>query len=526
MLDSPPPEDRQETASTDSYHVDTDQTKKLMKQDVNFFGAICIPDVFTLLFPAIYLAIWDLLVNAANQTQGKLQLALGLPRGFAKTLFLKLFVVYCILFTTRKFFLIVCNTEALALNFIADVGSILDSPNIKSLFGDWKLGLERDTLSLKKFGFRGRTIIIAGIGVGTSMRGLNIRFERPDCIIMDDMQSKEDSDATEVAKKQLLWLMGTLMKARNYKRCLFIFVGNMYPTDGCILRKVKKSTQWISFICGGILADGKSLWEELRPLKELLEELQNDIELGHPEIFYAEVQNDEEAGTVSGIDVSRIPTYPSHLDNIEAQAGFIIIDPATKKNKVTNETAIGAFLLYDGVPVFRELESAMLSPLETIQKALTMALSRGIKLIAVESNAYQYSLLFWFDFVCQQLQISGIQCVPVYATVLSKNAKIKGMLPKLMKKADKDTAEILLHPSVRERVVYQITQWNPLKLKNIDDILDLISWVDKVIEEHGNEMELLGAVHLQLDEVPSASFAFADSNSPFANNENALALPF
>jgi hypothetical protein len=488
------------------YNVDTAETKRLMKEDVNFFGGICLPEVFTLFFPPILLAIWNLLVQAAIQARGKLQLAIGLPRGFAKTLFLKLFVLYCIFFTDRKFILIVCNTEPLAINFIADIVDVLDSPNIKMLFGDWRLGIDRATLHLKKFGFRGRTIVLAAIGVGTSMRGLNIKFERPDVILMDDMQSREDAEAPDVAKKQLLWLMGTLMKARNYKRCLFIYVGNMYPTDGCILRKLKHSKQWISFICGGILADGTSLWEELRPVNDLLQELENDIELGHPEIFYSEVQNDEEAGTVSGIDVSRIPAYPAHLDGIEPQAGFIIIDPATKKNKITNDTAIGVFLVYDGVPVFRKLTAEIMSPLEAIRKSLELAFTFGIKCICVESNAYQFTFLFWFNWICQQIEVSGINLCELYSGVLSKNAKIKGTLPKLLKKQGKDTAELLLHPEVREQVVYQITQWNPLKLKNVDDILDLMGYVDKAIEMYGTEMELQGTINLQIDLVPPAAF--------------------
>lgn len=510
------------SGETATYDLPRDDTISLARENVNFFGGLCIPEVFIYFFPPIFLAIWNLLVEAANQAKGKLQLAIGLPRGFAKTLFLKLFVVYCILFTDRKFILIVCNTEGLALNFIADVFSILDSPNIKFLFGDWKLGIERDTLALKKFGFRGRTIVVAGIGVGTSMRGLNIKFERPDIIIMDDMQSREDAQTPEVANKQLLWMLGTLMKARNYKRCLFIFVGNMYPTEGCILRKLKYSKSWTSFICGGILADGTSLWEELRPLADLLTELENDIELGHPEIFYAEVQNDEEAGTVSGIDVSKIPPYPQHLDAIEPQAGFIIIDPATKKNKQTNETAIGAFYIYDTIPIFVECKSDMLSPLETIRAALEMALRRGIRLIAVESTAYQFSLLFWFNWVSQQIGLSGIEFVELQNTVLSKNAKIKSMLPKLLKKKDKNTPEMYLHPTVRERVVYQITQWNPLKLKNVDDILDLLAWVEKTIELYGTQMEIQGSMNITIDQTPPAEFYGMDGNS----QEGALALPF
>lgn len=467
---------------------DRDETITLAKGDLNFLAGICIPDVFKYLFPAFYLTIWSLLVDAISRERGLLQLAFGIPRGFAKTVFLKVFVVYTILFTKRQFILIVCNTEALALNFIADVADILDSQNIKMLFGDWRLGMEKDTQAQKKFGFRGRDIIIAGIGVGTSMRGLNLKMRRPDVFIMDDMQSREDAEQKLIAEKQLTWMMGTLMKARSYECCLFIYVGNMYPFEGSILRKLKYNPKWISFISGALLSDGESIWPELRPTMEILEELENDIAMGHPEIFYSEVLNDEEAGTASGIDISKIPPYPPNLDSTEPQGGFIIIDPASGKEQ-GNDVSIGAFYIYDGVPVLHKLEVGKFSPGDTIRKALELALSLRIMVICVESNAYQFTLIYWFNQIMQQLEIAGIHLGELNASGhLSKNAKIKDALQQLLK------GEILLHPTTRSQVVYQITHWNPIRKNNTDDILDLLTWAYKAIELFGHLMELHGSI--------------------------------
>lgn len=489
-----PPEELSENSS-----FDRDEVIHNIKESPDFLAGICVPDIFKFFFPPIFVAVWGLLKDAVAKQKGLLQLAIGIPRGFAKTFILKLFTVFVILFSDRQFILIVCNTEALAMNFMSDVFDILNSPNIKMLFGDWSLGMEKDTQALKKFGFRGRDIIVAGIGVGTSMRGLNLKFRRPDIVIMDDMQSREDAEVAAIAKKQLIWMMGTLMKARNYTRCLFIFVGNMYPFEDCILRKLKLNPKWISFICGGILADGKSLWEDLRPLDDLLAELENDIAMGHPEIFYSEVLNDEEAGSVSGIDVSSIPPYPPYLDELEPQAGCIIIDPASGKS-AGNDVAIGLFLIYDAVPVFRKVISDKLSPGDTVQTALLLAMQHGIKLIAVESNAYQFTLIYWFDFICRQLKLEGIQVVELYASNYSKNSKIKNMLPMLLPSPKKENkVDIILHPEVRSQVVSEIVQWNPLKIHNIDNVLDLLAWVYKAIELYGHSMELMGITILSKD---------------------------
>ncbi len=476
---------------------DKNDTVNLCRQDLNFFAGIAIPEIFKYFYPAIFIAIWNLLVEAVMQEKGMLRLAIGLPRGFAKTAFLKIYVVWCVLFTKRNFILIVCNTEPLSHNFVADVFDILSSPNIKALFGDWSLGCEKDTQGLKKFGFRGRDIIVAGVGAGTSLRGINLKFRRPDVVIMDDMQNREQAENKLVSEALLTWMLGTLLKARNYERCLFVFVGNMYPFEGSILKKLKYNPQWISFICGGILADGKSLWEELRPIADLLADLDHDIAMGRPEIFYSEVQNDEEAGSASGFDVSKIPHCPAHLEANIPDGGVIIIDPASGK-ATGNDVAIGAFYIYDNKPVFRRLANDKFSPLETIHAALKMAFEMKIKCICVESNAYQSTLLFWFNFVCQQLNISGIDFCELNAGGITKNAKIRNGITQLI------AGEQYLHEDVRSKVLYQIVHWNPLRQNNDDDVLDLFSWIPKAVELYRYLMELAGSEDLTSPEVPPA----------------------
>ena len=60
--------------------------------------------------------------------------------------------------------------------------------------------------------------------------------------------------------------------------------------------KWKNNKNLITFISGCILANGQSLWPELRSLEELLNELKGDIDAGHPELFFSEMLNDTEVG--------------------------------------------------------------------------------------------------------------------------------------------------------------------------------------------------------------------------------------
>lgn len=462
---------------TDEISVSSQQAHEAARSDLNFLAALSIPDVFRFPFPTLFLTIWSWLISYVHKEREFPQLALGLPRGFAKTTFVKIFVIFCILFTKRKFILIISSSATLAQNIIADIQDILDHPNIKKLFGDWRLGLEKDTQTLKKFGYRGRSITIVGIGAGTSLRGLNIKNERPDVMIFEDIQTRECADSQVESEKLEQWLFGTAMKAKSPFGCMFLFIANMYPTKYSILRKLKTNSTWLKFIVGGILESGESLWEDLQPLTQLMQEFQNDLEAGHPEIFYAEVLNDENASVNNLIDVTTLPRYP-YEDNEIAGGNFIVIDPAT--GKVNGDAvSIGYFEVLNARPALLDVIEDKFSPGDSIRIAIELALSKNCRLIAVESNAYQYTFLYWFNFICQQMGISGLFCVEVYSGTLSKISRILHMFKELK------SGEIYYHPRTKPLVNSQITQFNPIKNNNTDGILDLLTYAPKVMDMYG-----------------------------------------
>ena len=463
------------TWSADSY--ETSQAIAAGENDLDFFAGMVIPDVITMLFPPFFCAVWGLLLSKLKLVRDFSKLAIGIPRGFAKTTFMKIFIVYCILYTKRCCILIVASTATMAENVLADIADMMDGPNVRTLFGNWRIGMQRDAREQKVFTFRGRAITITAMGAGGNMRGLNLKHKRPDVILMEDLQSREAAKSDIEARVLYEWMLSTLMKMRMHTGCLYVFVGNMYPYEGSILRKLKKNTQWIKLITGGILADGTSLWEELQPVEQLKNELRHDIEAGHPEIFFSEVQNDETSGGRSGIDVRKIPTPHPALLKEAPQASFIIIDPAGKRKK-SNNTVIGRFSVYDSKPVLVEVMNKQMSPGETIKNALIMALANRVPVITVEDVAYQDTLLYWFNHFSEKLGLEGLYFLPVSPMGVSKAARIKRSFQELLQ------AETLLAAAVRAEVFAQIASFDPLSNKNVDDILDILGHVRQVIEKY------------------------------------------
>lgn len=494
-----------------SVGAQAEEARELARQSLDFLAALALPTVFRYFFPPVFKAIWDWLISYIHKERDFSQLAIGLPRGFAKTTFVKIFVLYVILFTKRTFILITANNEKRAAAIIADICDFLDEPNIRALFGDWRQGIEKEEQVLKKFGFRGRNIIIAA-GTVATVRGLNVKHQRPDVMIFDDIQSREDADSETVSKQIETDMYGTAMKAKSPHGCLFIFVGNMYPTKWSLLRRIKQNPTWIKFIAGGILQkeDGtiESLWEDLQPLSQLLKEFSNDQKSGRPEVFYAEVLNDENASVNLLIDTSKIPACPFEDDfpHGQHQGSYIIVDPSNDKHN-SDAVSLGYFELWDEKPVCRELVEGRFSPGDTIRESLKLCFKYNCTLVAIESNAFQYSLLYWSGVICAQAGIVGINFVDIYSGQRSKNARILDMFKALL------AGDQYLSAATRAQAVSQIISFNPMKTNNTDGILDLLTYATKVPELYGEY--IASNLTLNLQDVNAIPIRSELETSPF-----------
>lgn len=447
-----------------------EEVQQAAETSLDFLAALALPEDYKYQFPPIYLAMWSWLVSFVDKAREFPKLALGIPRGFSKTTLAKLFALFCILFTKKKFIFVICATAPKAQAFIADVISMLDELNIRRTFGDWRVGLIKDTQEVKIFSFRERTIILAADGAqGKGIRGLNLKNKRPDIILFDDIQTREDADSVTESDKIYRWMLGTAMKAKAFDGCMYIFIANMYPLETSILKKLKKNPQWLKFISGGILEDGTSLWEDLQPLKQLLAEYEHDVAAGHEEIFLAEVMNDEDVNVVNSIDIRKISSTEQDLE-IPPIGKYIVIDPATGKPG-SNNVAIGMYYLYERKPILVKIKSDRYSPLQAIKESLKICAAEGIRAIFVESTAYQATFLFWFDQVCAWLGVDGIEFLPIDSKV-RKNIRIRDGYKKLI------SGEIEVSAEVAPIIKSKFRMWNPLKVDNDDDELDLIGYAD------------------------------------------------
>lgn len=479
---------------------------KNAEADMNFLAMLCLFDVMQYMFPKEFVTMWQLLKSKVHLTRDFSKVALGIPRGFAKTTFAKLFIVYCVLFSNKKFVLVVAFAEEHAISIISDVIKMISGPNIRSLFGDWDTNVETNQKHLKIFKFRGKTMILKAVGAKGGIRGVNEEHNRPDFILLEDFQKKSESEDDDLSKKLYEELIGTIMKTKSPFGCLYLYVANMYPTTGSILKRLKDNPDWLTFIVGGILADGTSLWEELHPIDQLINEYLGDLKAGCPQVFLAEVLNDETAGIKAGIDITQLPKFP--FDNDELPQGrAVVIDPSLD-NATSDYNGIGLVGIYDGLATLEKVILGKFNPLDLIKKALLLAFESGTRLICVEAVAYQASLLFWFEKTCTDNGIEGFIFMPLKIGGGSKNAKILLALRKWAgteqlkdregKATTKKEPSLYVKEEVRPLIINEIIKFQPNKKNNQDTCLDLLTFCDRVVEQYRDLMYMPYEAEVQM----------------------------
>lgn len=436
--------------------------------DLNFFAGLVIPHVITFGFPAYYQALFRFITSAQTfeQFEYRVRIAIGLPRGFTKTTFLKILVCWLICHDKFSFLAIICSTEPRAVDFVADVHNMMQEENIRILYGDWTKGMIVDNKQEKQTRFHDRLVILISAGAGTSVRGMNKDNRRPDFLLCDDMQTKENDESETESLVLFNWFVGTLLKfvaPSSASRVVIFYIGNMYSTT-CILFKLKEHPQWLSLVTGCITEDGDSLWSELHPVEALMDDFFHDEQLGKADEWFAEMMNDpvarEDAMLSGPIPMTRYP------GPISPEAAFVTIDPAGFKTGSDDNVICGHQVMNDKWHI-AEMEGGKLDPKTVCRTAISMCMRLEGNLIGVEDVAYQSTLAFWMNEYLTEHHISGIQCIGLKVGTTAKERRIRAFFKEMYA-----GAYSFLRDMDRMKVSWQAGAYRSGKKNNKDDWLD------------------------------------------------------
>lgn len=452
-----------------------EQLRQLAAYDLDVFAGVVMPATAIYSFPPFYKDLWLVCIKSFLELappEVVFRLLLVLPRGHAKTTFVKLFVTYGIIHKLFDFVLVVCADDDNASAFVDDVVDMLTHDNVQQLYGSWDNGLIQDNAVHKVANFMGRKVIFKAASVLSGrIRGSQRDMKRPDAIILDDVQTREVAESPIKSQKVEEAVIASIFKARSPHRCGIMVMGNSYPRN-CLVKKLEDSGEFLTLRTGGILEDGQALWPELHSLETLKSDYRLDVALGKGAIFMAEVQNQPLES--DGLQ----PLFPEGdfaltiLPEDKEQIGaFITIDPAGKKRN-SDDTAIGGHVIYGGDTFhLAELSAMVRDPANTVKDAIAMAMKLRAPIIFVEAVAYQETLAFWGNKMLQELSMDNLlQFVPLPVGSVAKLSRIRAWVGELL-----SGNYVITDVAVKAEILFQGIAFDPSRNDNRDDKLDTAS---------------------------------------------------
>lgn len=282
---------------------------KLCSEDLQFFAKQFLPHLLTHSIPPFHAELYNLVT-------GNDYLVVAAPRGFAKsTIISVIYPIWLGITARRSEVVIISASESLAIDQVRKIKREFETNDkLKKFFGE----LQTDKWS--------ESHIILKTGVSIRARGAEgqIRGFRPDCLIIDDLETDESVESDERRKKLADWFYKACLNTLALNGQLLLIGTILHPRS--LLREVLSTpSNWTKRLFRAYRSDeqkeGNELWPEYWPHNRLQE---RKAVIGSFR-FSSEFLNMPQADESAPIKEEQIRYYT----DIPAQHSMVIaVDPA------------------------------------------------------------------------------------------------------------------------------------------------------------------------------------------------------
>lgn len=451
----------------------TELAKQIMAKDLECFGKYLFGHHLKLETPDFHKEVYR-----KFEDKGLNRIAIAAPRGHAKSTITDLvYLAWEIIYKRVNFVLLVSDTYSQSVLFLEALKAEFEAnEKLRGLFGD----LTSKNWSEGEIIVNG--IMVKAIGAGMKVRGLKYRENRPDLIIVDDLENDELVENKDRRDKLERWFNGALVPSMS-KNGRIIVIGTVLHYDSLLFKLISPGTyeEYDKSIYRAI-TDNQALWPEHLNLKEIDEIKQQYIASGQIYLFYQEYQNDPVSGENRKFKWEKIKYYTDEEIKYKELAKFITIDRAYSKEKTADSTGIivngvdkdnNWFVLH--AERFKGTEKEIIDKIFDLKRFY-----QPIK-IGIEQKAFEYTIkpaltdrmrLENEFFIVEELKDLG----------KSKNIRIEGLLPRFelgtiyFKREQTDLIDELikfpmgLHDDLADSLAYQLSMANTStnKVKVID----------------------------------------------------------
>lgn len=395
---------------------------KIFEEDIEAFGDYFFPHKIRLKTPPFHREIYELYEDWDLKF-----IAIAAPRGHSKsTITDEVFVAWAIVHKKFNFGLLASDTYSQAVLFLDGLKSEFEgNEELRRFYGN----LTSEKWSESQIVVNG--IMIMAIGAGQKVRGLKYRGNRPDLIVIDDLENDDLVQSLERREKLERWFNGALLPAMA-KDGRLVYIGTILHYNSLLAKIVLDQESYTGFkkrVYRAIM-DGKALWPEHLNLEELEKKKAEYMSKGLGYLFYNEYMNDPVSGDVQKFKQEKFKFYIEKDIEDKLLNTFIAIDRAYSKELTADHTGIVVISVdMDNNWYIRQAERFKGTEKELIAKMFDLHAFYGEQIMGVEQKAFEYTIKPALEdemrrrntfFTVQELKDAG----------RSKNLRIEGLCPR------------------------------------------------------------------------------------------------
>jgi predicted phage terminase large subunit-like protein len=354
--------------------------------DTKVCAKVLFPDLFYSDFSPLHDQIFDIIDSGAKK------IAIAAPRGIGKTTIARTLAAKSILYRDLQFVSYVSNSATAAEMQTENIKrELMSNLEVKKLFGnvkiaDTNIGLDDSFSKLSWVAF-GNTLVMPR-GAGQQVRGLIWKKYRPQLIIIDDLEDKEEVMNDALREKLSVWFFGDLLKSVNryLNDWRIIYIDTLKHEDS-LLQKLIDSSDWESITLSICDNEYNSLAPQYITTEELREEVEEHREKGMLDVFYMEYMN----LPISREDASFKPEYFKYYEDSDIAdkkhiETVVIVDPAKTVKMQSAESALVAIGIDRGSAriYVRDVVSRKMYPDEIYDEMFKMAARNNAKVVGIE----------------------------------------------------------------------------------------------------------------------------------------------
>ena len=458
--------------------------------NTRFHAQMFFPEIFRIPFHQLHDEILELIDSGADKG------VVAAPRGIGKTsIMLYGLASRHILFESKKFIIYLSNSaENACLQTDSLKHELLSNLMIRKFFGSVKTkrieSEYEEQFSKKAWVTSGGTLILPR-GMGQQIRGLLYHGRRPDLIIIDDYEDKDEITNEHIRKKNKERFFSDVLKciSRYDKDFQFIYIDTLKHEDS-LLQDLLEASDWKS-ICQSVCDDDyNSFAPSFMTTAEIKQEVKEHSAKGLLDVFYREMMNRPVASVNATFrtdyfryyqeGIKQLKILPRNSDEreeiiqIEDLINFVIIDPAKEVQIHNADTAIvGVGIDRKTQKIFiRDVVADKMYPDRIYKEAFQMIFRLKAQILAVEVTSLH-------QFISQPFQ-NAMRVENVFAiyhelkAVGKKEERISSMAPYYRQ------GQVVHNKMVCGKLEGQLTSFPRSKLL---DVMDAVGYIPKLLDD-------------------------------------------